>query len=132
MLAFPICRSLAELLSGRVVWRAAFGVFLSMDKIQFTQAIVARMLPSQALASLDQMWFAAAKNCSLHSSTCSLHNTQQRRKGQGRLQHQKSRAGHADGGAGEKAVRNSASRVRATALAPILKAARDMSVNCKH
>lgn len=78
------------------------------------------MLPSQTLASLDQLWFAAAKNCSVHSSTCSLHNTQQRRKGQGRLLHQKSRAGHADGGAGEKVILSS--RVCADGACIILKA----------
>jgi hypothetical protein len=79
------------------------------------------MLPSQTLASLDQLWFAAAKNCSVHSSTCSLHNTQQRRKGQGRLLHQKSRAGHADGGAGEKV--NVFTRSYADGACSILKAA---------
>lgn len=61
-----------------------------------------KMLPSQSVASMDQVWFAAARQCSLHTSNCSLHQTHQRRKGSGKLLQSKARANHADGSAGEK------------------------------
>lgn len=62
------------------------------------------MVPLQAMPLMDQVWFAAAKSCSVHSSTCSLHNTQQWRKSTARLLHQKCKGGHADGSSGEKVI----------------------------
>ncbi len=65
----------------------------------------ANMLSSQSAASMDQVWFAAARQCSLHTSNCSLHQTHQRRKGSGKLIQSKARASHSDGATGEKVLR---------------------------
>lgn len=61
-----------------------------------------KMLSSQSAASMDQLWLAAARQCSLHTSNCSLHQTHQRRKGSGKLLQSKTRASHSENNAGEK------------------------------
>ena len=61
------------------------------------------MLAAQATA-MEQLWLTAARQCSLHSTNCTLHLTQQWRKGSMRLQQHIPRAKQSDGGGGENKV----------------------------
>ena len=63
------------------------------------------MLASQAAAM--ELWMAAARQCSLHSTGCSLHFTQQWRKGSMRFQQHIPRANQPDGSCNESKVRRS-------------------------
>jgi hypothetical protein len=67
------------------------------------------MIAAQA-AAMEQLWLAAARQCSLHSTTCSLHFTQQYRKGSKRLQQYIPRANQTDGSGSENKVHSSKGR----------------------
>lgn len=54
-----------------------------------------------------ELWMAAARQCSLHSTGCSLHFTQQWRKGSKRFQQHIPRANQPDGSCNESKVRRS-------------------------
>ncbi len=54
---------------------------------------------------MEQLWLTAARQCSLHSTNCTLHLTQQWRKGSVRLQQHIPRAKPSDGSGNESKVR---------------------------
>ncbi len=55
---------------------------------------------------MEQLWLTAARQCSLHSTNCTLHLTQQWRKGSIRLQQHIPRAKPSDGSGNESKVRH--------------------------
>ena len=63
------------------------------------------MLAAQA-AAMEQLWLTAARQCSLHSTNCTLHLTQQWRKGSIRLQQHIPRAKQSDSAGNESKVRS--------------------------